>query len=185
MRQGAASETAAIAALPHRAPHAQPREAPGPRERPARQGLTMHQDSTRRRDPSARPFKSPSRYHRRMVPGPIDIEECARTLIARMQARQDAARARAQALRAEAALAGSALMTEFGAKRVWLFGSLAWGEPHEASDVDLLVEGLAEGLARAAERRVGQLVSAGVDLVRVEDAPPGLADRVRREGALL
>lgn len=117
--------------------------------------------------------------------GIIDIEECARALIARMEARQDASRARAESLRTEAASAASVLMMEFGARRVWLFGSLAWGEPHEASDVDLLVEGLAVGSARAAERRVGQLVSAGVDLVRVEDAPPGLADRVRREGTVL
>lgn len=31
------------------------------------------------------------------------------------------------------------LVTEFQPEQVWLYGSHAWGEPHEGSDVDLLV----------------------------------------------
>ena len=31
------------------------------------------------------------------------------------------------------------LVTEFQPEQIWLYGSHAWGQPHEDSDVDLLV----------------------------------------------
>jgi predicted nucleotidyltransferase len=31
------------------------------------------------------------------------------------------------------------LVAEFQPEQIWLFGSHAWGQPHEGSDVDLLV----------------------------------------------
>ena len=112
----------------------------------------------------------------------IDVEECARTLVSRLAARQDAARARARALIGQAELAARTLREELGARRVWLFGSLAWGEPHEGSDVDLFVEGLDAARRSEAERRLECLIEGPFDLVREEDAPPGLAERVHREG---
>jgi predicted nucleotidyltransferase len=116
---------------------------------------------------------------------PIDIAECAGTLVARIESRQAAARTRGEKLRRQAADAVRVLASEFEVRRAWLFGSLAWGDPHEESDVDLLVEGLDTRTAGDAERRVAEVVEARVDLVRAEEAPPGLCERVRREGLLL
>ena len=36
----------------------------------------------------------------------------------------------------------AAILFGAGARRVWHFGSLVWGRAHEASDIDLAVEGL-------------------------------------------
>ena len=44
---------------------------------------------------------------------------------------------------------------------------------------------LAAGLAASAERRIAGIIRAPVDLVRVEEAPSGLVERVVREGMCL
>src|SRR5436190_23591013 len=48
----------------------------------------------------------------------------------------------------------SRLATEFEPEQVWLFGSHAWGQPDEGSDLDLLVvvRESSEPLARRAQR---------------------------------
>lgn len=115
----------------------------------------------------------------------IDLDACAASVVARIEARQLAAKARATRLRAQAAEAVRALAAEFGIRRAWLFGSLAWGEPHAESDVDLLIEGLDARAACAAERRVAAIIDAPLDLVREEEVPIGLVERVRREGICL
>ena len=68
-----------------------------------------------------------------------------------------------------------------------VFGSYARGTAHAGSDVDVAL-GFAHG-RRPASREVGEIVSrleeaAGqtVDVVVLEDAPPGLAYRVFRDG---
>lgn len=119
------------------------------------------------------------------VSPPVDLQACAQTLIARMQSRQDAERQRSAMLREQAHAAARALAAELAVRRTWLFGSLAWGTPHGGSDVDLLVEGLEPGLMASAERRVAGMIAAPVDLVRREEAPEGLVERVEREGLLL
>jgi uncharacterized protein len=77
------------------------------------------------------------------------------------------------------------LLVARGVQRVWLFGSLAWGEAHEESDIDLAVEGLpAEELWRAQ----GELLAAApceVDLTRIEEVPPAFSSRIRASGRLL
>ena len=78
-----------------------------------------------------------------------------------------------------------ALLVARGVRRVWLFGSFAWGGAHEGSDVDLAVEGLPADALWPAQ---GQLLGAApcsVDLVRIEEAPPALASRIRGKGRLL
>src|SRR5436190_19510595 len=54
--------------------------------------------------------------------------------------------------------------------RVWLFGSFAWGQPGERSDVDLMVEGDDEALARRVEQASGREVHA----IRMAEAPASL-----------
>lgn len=84
------------------------------------------------------------------------------------------------------------LVTEFARRpavaRVWLFGSRARGDHRQRSDVDLAVE------APAADRRTWlelcRLVEEAdtllrIDLVRVEEAPPPLAQQILREGRVL
>src|SRR3954468_23952588 len=114
-----------------------------------------------------------------------DVRTCARTFLARVTRELEEASQRANALRAKA-LEAAQLLRGFGATGVWLFGSLAWGEPHQGSDVDLLVEGVPAAnwpdAARAVERL---LAGASVDAPRSEDSPRQLTDRVRAEGIRL
>jgi predicted nucleotidyltransferase len=65
----------------------------------------------------------------------------------------------------------------------WLFGSYAWGEPGERSDVDLLVEGCHDPFLVAGV--VGQLTGTEVHVVCLEDAPESLRERVLTEGVKL
>jgi predicted nucleotidyltransferase len=65
----------------------------------------------------------------------------------------------------------------------WLFGSYAWGEPGERSDVDLLVEGCADPIAVASV--VGRGCGLDVHVIRMPDAPPSLTERARDEGVPL
>ncbi len=67
--------------------------------------------------------------------------------------------------------------------RGWVFGSYAWGEPRDSSDVDLMVEDSDEPLLVAAV--VGRFTETEVHVVAVERAPSGLKERVQTEGVEL
>jgi predicted nucleotidyltransferase len=97
---------------------------------------------------------------------------------------EDARRRKALALRARALLPHlvELLVEEWGARRVFLIGSLARGEFGDASDIDLVAEGLAlpsfyEACA-AIERAAGGEFH--VDLVPLESARPFVRDLVSR-----
>lgn len=80
------------------------------------------------------------------------------------------------------------LVEQYGAQRVWLFGSLARQSfVHSRSDIDLAVEGLSpEDYFRALATIWKQLPPGfELDLVPLEDARPGLVDLVKQEGELL
>ena len=74
------------------------------------------------------------------------------------------------------------LREQFGVKRVIVFGSVAGDAPlHEGSDLDLLVEGLSADKFWEAWRVLENEVLSGqvkVDLVRLEEAPQWLIERV-------
>lgn len=96
--------------------------------------------------------------------------------------RREQASARAEKLRALLPDVARGLKSRFGCSRVVLFGSLARGDVHAESDVDLFVEGLAatrhfEAMAFASSR-----LGVQVDLVRADDAPESLTERVGAEG---
>jgi predicted nucleotidyltransferase len=114
----------------------------------------------------------------------LDAHRIARFVARSEKERQ--ARANARSARLSEALPGLvALLVARGAQRVWLFGSLAWGKPHEDSDIDLAVEGLQ---AHALWTIQGELLAAApcaVDLVPIEEAPTALASRIRAEGRLI
>jgi predicted nucleotidyltransferase len=65
----------------------------------------------------------------------------------------------------------------------WVFGSYAWGEPTERSDVDLLVEGARDPDGVAAI--VGEACGREVHVVRRERAAGSLVARVLAEGRAL
>lgn len=85
----------------------------------------------------------------------------------------------------EAAEACARLLKEqFGAREVYLFGSLAGQSPwHSRSDIDLAVEGLAHREYIPALSALWQLLPDGLelDLITLEDAPPKLVARIRGE----
>ncbi len=113
---------------------------------------------------------------------PSDVRDFLR---AKAQSDDDAAVVQAERLRAAAAELCRLIVARPGVRRVWLFGSLAWGSPARDADIDLAVEGL-DGSAYFAA--LGELLAAApvaVDLVRLEDAPPGLAARILAEGRLI
>lgn len=91
----------------------------------------------------------------------------------------------AQAGREGAARAARALVEEFGAREVWLFGSLAWGSPHAGSDVDIAAGGIPAERYFGALARACEVVGAQVDLVPLEDAAPSLRERIVRRGIRL
>ena len=82
--------------------------------------------------------------------------------------------------------AAARALSSCGATRVVLFGSLASGEPHEASDVDLAVEGVpVDAYWRAIDVACRALGTDHVDLVRLEEAEPSLRSRIIEEGVEL
>ncbi len=102
-----------------------------------------------------------------------------------LQLRQDEAR-RQQALEA-AALCAGVLKEQFGARQVYLFGSLTGQSPwHSRSDIDLAVEGLDPQKYFSALGALLQLLPEGLelDLVSLEEAPPELAARIKGEVAM-
>jgi len=113
------------------------------------------------------------------------VDACAAAFRKHIAAEYEAAADRASVLREQAQSAARKLVEECGASRVWLFGSLAWGQAHAASDVDLLVEGLPAEAWSTACALVETEVESPIDLVRVEEAAPELVARVRGEGVLL
>lgn len=116
---------------------------------------------------------------------PERLESYAAGLLRRLRARDAALASRAAELRARAAEAAALLARELGVRKVWLFGSLAWGKAHPASDVDLLVEGLASADRDTATRLAEDAIGACIDLIRAEEAEAGLVERVRTRGKLL
>ncbi len=115
----------------------------------------------------------------------MDLEALAASWKARFA--DDARRAdeRAEALRAGARKAARVLTDEFGATEVWLFGSLAWGHPHGASDVDLAARGVPPARFFEALARVCDVVGGDVDLVPLETCEASLRQRVVERGVRL
>jgi predicted nucleotidyltransferase len=113
------------------------------------------------------------------------VDDCAATFRRRLTAERSRAANRAAELSRRAEEAAATLVGKCGATRVWLFGSLAWGEAHAGSDVDLLVEGLPSEAWSVACALAEAVVQAPVDLIRVEEASPELVARVRDRGVLL
>ena len=107
-------------------------------------------------------------------------------IAANLRARQAAAQAeverRAEAMRGRIPLAVARLRAEFGAGRVWLFGSFAAGRVHAESDVDLAAEGVLPQDEWRAGATLEDILEGPVDFVRWESAPESLRARILVEG---
>lgn len=66
-------------------------------------------------------------------------------------------------------------------RRVWLFGSFAWGRPSDRSDLDLLVEGDEDEIAW----RVSRACRREVHVIAFDRAPGTLRKRALAEGLSL
>lgn len=91
-----------------------------------------------------------------------------------------------QAKREAAARMASVLKREFGARKVWLIGSLTdHSRFHEKSDIDLAVEGLSPEAFWHAWGRLEGIAAGSFDLVTVETAPSSPRQRLQSEGVEL
>lgn len=114
----------------------------------------------------------------------VTLEEMRESYARR--ARERAAEASSEAERIRSLLPKVARhLRELGASEVWVFGSLVQGRFHAESDVDIATSGLGFHDALKAVATCGDLLDRSVDVVRLEDAPPTLAARVRETGSRL
>jgi predicted nucleotidyltransferase len=120
------------------------------------------------------------RYAVRVEPGPY-----LASLRARDRQIREARRERAREVRERLPALVRELSEGFGVRRVVLFGSLLTGELYERSDIDLAVEGLSPDEYWRALDAACVALGVPVDLVRLEEAPTSLADRIAREGEAL
>jgi len=93
-----------------------------------------------------------------------------------------------KSLKLSAAKATQMLGRQFGAKKVFLFGSIIDGELfHKHSDLDLAVEGIQPQEYISALSKISRLFAGkvSVDLVPLEDAAPKLKDLIQKKGQLI
>lgn len=95
--------------------------------------------------------------------------------------KQTAGRQRADRLLARLPGAARALRAR-GARRVVLFGSLSEAGPGPEADVDIGVEGLPSRDYFPALAELMTLFGTRVDLVRLEEAPQSLRERIEQDG---
>jgi len=117
-----------------------------------------------------------------------DYSEYVQAWRKRLAQEESERRMRAKQLREVAHACACRLVQDFGVHKVYLFGSLLTEDiVHTRSDIDLAVEGLEGARYFEALSALWKLLPPGVelDLVPLEEARSGLAERVRAEGELL
>ncbi|MGY4706933.1 nucleotidyltransferase family protein [Candidatus Bipolaricaulota sp. J31] len=77
------------------------------------------------------------------------------------------------------------ILKECGARRVFLFGSVARGEERPGSDVDLACEGLHPERFFEALGKLLLCTGRDIDLVDLDEAKGPLRERIEKEGVLL
>jgi predicted nucleotidyltransferase len=116
----------------------------------------------------------------------VELRPYIEGLRARREAERRAAEERAATANVVARRCAEHLRGRFGVTRVILFGSLARGEFHSTSDIDLAVEGLPpDQLFRAGADLAKIAGEIEVGLVPLEQASPGLRAEIRDEGVEL
>ncbi|WP_420645770.1 DUF4365 domain-containing protein [Candidatus Leptofilum sp.] len=86
----------------------------------------------------------------------------------------------------EAERLGQLLASEFAAKSIYLFGSLAWSETYSPqTDIDLAVSGLKPDELYKAIGYLESNTGFSFDLINLAEATPALRERIIQEGKLL
>ena len=127
-------------------------------------------------------FSSPGTARASGSTTPADTARYLRRVAER---RRRKAELRSERLRRLLPEAAKVLRERYHATEVRLFGSLANGSFRESSDVDLAAGGLSRARYFAAVADLMELFGTPVDLVRLEEAPPSLRERIRAEGEIL
>jgi predicted nucleotidyltransferase len=83
----------------------------------------------------------------------------------------------------EILMQGAALLTQEGAREVYVFGSVATGRAREGSDLDLAVAGLPPERFFSTMARLENLFDRSVDLVDLDEASP-FTEYLKAKGAL-
>lgn len=123
-----------------------------------------------------------------MSDGMTEVEVAEYRKFWRERAARGAARRRelASQARAEAIRAAEVLVRDFGARRVYLFGSLLQeGRFHERSDVDLAVEGIAPERFFKTWAAVGADVRVPIELVDIDEVGETMRELILEHGELL
>ncbi len=116
----------------------------------------------------------------------VDLSSYAAGLGQRAQAARAADAAWQAESRALARRVSELLVAQFGAQRVWLFGSVARSEAVVGSDLDLLVDGIAAERWFEACDAAGRLAGrVPVDLVPWAQCRPWIRERALAEGEAL
>lgn len=113
---------------------------------------------------------------------PVTPSDTARHLRQRAIKAAAEGEVRARRLRAHLPVAVACLRRDYGAATVILFGSLANRTCGPDSDVDLAVSGISRRVYFKALADMMALFEGPVDLVRLEDAPASLRERIDAEG---
>lgn len=110
-------------------------------------------------------------------------------LLAHVQRSVERERAAASARICQLRATLPALLGRIGDERdvakVWLIGSLAWGDGHVGSDIDLVLDGLAPAKVDRLAFDLAGIAKAHVDVLRLEDLDPAFRTRVLRDGVRL
>ena len=119
-----------------------------------------------------------------MTGGDRDLyaKEFAARRAAMLRAKQAMEAARRQEAMVKARAVAELLKNKYGARAVFLYGSLAWGGFHEASDIDLLVAGFRGEfwpMYLEAERLTAPFE---LHLVLAEEAGPSLFEAATKGG---
>lgn len=103
--------------------------------------------------------------------------------IKRKKEKEESLKERYKLAMEKAALVAQMLRKDYGVKKVVLFGSLAKNKLWGHSDIDIAVEGLADGCYLNAVWETSEIASPfKVDLVPIERAVEGLKEKIKREG---
>jgi predicted nucleotidyltransferase len=128
---------------------------------------------------------SPGRTRHIGVMG-VSAKELSRHLVTRAEQRLSRNRERTEHARQAAQVAAELLVGQFGARAVYLFGSLASGHAHELSDIDLAVEGVADESVPLARVRLEEMTSPiPIDVVPWEGLPESFRARILARGIRL
>lgn len=112
-------------------------------------------------------------------------EDLASTLTERTRSRRIAAEKRISSARTRVVAALRDRLRDGTVKHAWLIGSSVWGDPHDRSDIDVVVEGLSLDQRGVFWDELSQVAEMDIDLLHLEELEPRFRARVLAEGIVI